>query len=253
MDMHHGLLRRGALEHRVARRSRFGETRTDDDHQIGLFGAIRQFRRHAEAELADVMRIAIVERILAAERGRDRQIVGVHEALERGARFGVPARAADHHQRTRRGVEQFAQRVERLRFRRGMRDAHGGASATAAAPNSTSSGSAITTGPGRPESATLNAFATISGMRSTLSICVTHGDAAEHLAVIDFLERAATDEILLDLADEQDHRRGISLAVCTPLLACVAPGRASRNRCRGDPSAFRRHRPCSRPRLRGAW
>ena len=43
-----------------------------------------------------------------------------------------------------------------------------------AGPDSMSSGSAMTTGPGRPESATAKARATISGMRSASSISVAH-------------------------------------------------------------------------------
>jgi len=35
------------------------------------------------------------------------------------------------------------------------------------------------------------------------------GHLAEHAAVVDFLERLAVDEVAADLADEQDHRRGI--------------------------------------------
>jgi BioD-like phosphotransacetylase family protein len=50
----------------------------------------------------------------------------------------------------------------------------GSASFTSAELNSTSSGKAITTGPGRPDIATRYALAMISGMRSILSISVTH-------------------------------------------------------------------------------
>ncbi len=50
----------------------------------------------------------------------------------------------------------------------------GKASATTAASVSMSSGSAMTTGPGRPEVATWKARLTISGMRAGSSISVAH-------------------------------------------------------------------------------
>ncbi|CFE04113.1 Uncharacterised protein [Bordetella pertussis] len=47
-------------------------------------------------------------------------------------------------------------------------------SATRARPHSVSSGSASTTGPGRPLVATAKARAMNSGIRSVRSICATH-------------------------------------------------------------------------------
>ncbi len=52
--------------------------------------------------------------------------------------------------------------------------AYGDASGTSAVSARTSSGSASTTGPGRPEVATRKARAVSSGMRSTWSTCATH-------------------------------------------------------------------------------
>ncbi len=73
-----------------------------------------------------------------------------------------------------------------------------------------SSGSARTTGPGRPDIATRYACATYSGIRSARSICAAHlATLAEHPPVVDFLERLAVGEIAADLADEDDHRRRI--------------------------------------------
>ncbi len=53
------------------------------------------------------------------------------------------------------------------------------------------------------------------------------GYAAVHLAIVDFLERFAVDHVAADLADEDDHRRGI-------LSGCVnADGRIRRARAAG--------------------
>ena len=85
-----------------------------------------------------------------------------------------------------------------------------GASATAAVSVSMSSGSAITTGPGRPCMATRKARATSSGMRSGRSISTDpFRHRAEHGLVVDLLERLALAHAGVDLADEQDHRRRI--------------------------------------------
>ncbi len=56
----------------------------------------------------------------------------------------------------------------------GLDRPEGGASGTVAVSTSMSSGSAITTGPGRPAVATWKARAISSGRRSALSISVTH-------------------------------------------------------------------------------
>ena len=78
------------------------------------------------------------------------------------------------------------------------------------APTSTSSGSASTTGPGRPATAVANARATSSGMRSGRSISKTHlAMRAEHLLVVDLLERLAPAVLARHLADQQHERRGV--------------------------------------------
>jgi hypothetical protein len=68
----------------------------------------------------------------------------------------------------------------------------------------------MTTGPGRPDTATSTACATISGMRWRV---VDLGDPfrqrREHLAVVDFLERVAPGVLVRDLANEQQHRRAV--------------------------------------------
>ena len=89
-----------------------------------------------------------------------------------------------------------------------------------------SSGSASTTGPGRPEVAVWKARATSSGSRAGSSTSVDPlGDVAEHLAVVDLLERLAAAHRARDLAD-QAGSSGVESwrAMWTPWQALVAPG-----------------------------
>ena len=89
-----------------------------------------------------------------------------------------------------------------------------------------SSGSASTTGPGRPAVATRNARETSSGMRSALSICATHlAIGAEHAAVVDLLEGLALDH-LARRPGRSSRIIGVESwnAVCMPTAAFVAPG-----------------------------
>jgi hypothetical protein len=73
-----------------------------------------------------------------------------------------------------------------------------------------SSGSAITTGPGRPDSAVVQARDRISGMRLDLvDLGDPLGDRAKVRPVVNFLERLAALVEGRHLADEKDHRRGI--------------------------------------------
>ena len=70
-----------------------------------------------------------------------------------------------------------------------------------------SSGSASTTGPGRPAVATRQARATYSGIRRASSIRAAHlAIGAEEGGEVDFLEALAVAVAARDVADEQDHR-----------------------------------------------
>ena len=73
-----------------------------------------------------------------------------------------------------------------------------------------SSGSASTTGPGRPEVATWKARETNSGAREASSISSTHfASGAKHAATVDLLKSLAAAHTARDLTDEHDERRRI--------------------------------------------
>ena len=59
--------------------------------------------------MADIIGVAVVEIILAAEGGADRQAIGLGEGLEIGRGLGVPGAAADNRQRPLGGRQHGAQ------------------------------------------------------------------------------------------------------------------------------------------------
>jgi hypothetical protein len=102
-----------------------------------------------------------------------------------------------------------------------------------------SSGSASTTGPGRPEVATANARAMSSGIRSASSICAAHLASGAKNAVWSTSwkpSRPAASRATWPTS------RSIGVescrAVCTPLVACVAPGPRVTRHTPGRPVSF---------------
>jgi hypothetical protein len=96
-------------------------------------------------------------------------------ALDVGARLGVPAAAPEDDERLLRRCSSSA-RQDAMSSGDGAPRAilYGPASATSTSSTSMSSGNAMTTGPGRPFIARWKAWLTISGMRRASSIWVTH-------------------------------------------------------------------------------
>ena len=75
-----------------------------------------------------------------------------------------------------------------------------------------SSGSAITTGPGTAVGRGVKgARDDFRNARRIVDLGRPFGHGAEHRAVVEFLKRLALAHVARDLADEQDHRRGILL------------------------------------------
>src|SRR5262249_18830488 len=124
-----------------------------------------------------------IEQVPAAERGGDGQREALGEARNRRPCGLGPAAAADDHDRLLgrpqellqpRHVAQARPCLDRLE-RRGGGGEHAGRGAAAITRSvSMSSGSATTTGPGRPPVAVWKARDTISGMRAASSISVAH-------------------------------------------------------------------------------
>ena len=151
IDMHERLRRARDVEQRVALRGHLAEPAADQDDEIGLLHAREQLRVRADAEVAGVAGVPGVEEMRPAERGRDRQREALGEALHRRAGRGSTSgcrRAA------RSGACASLSSACSRRMSAGPGEvstgSNGGASAATTRSTSMSSGSAITTGPGRP-------------------------------------------------------------------------------------------------------
>ena len=155
-----------------------------------------------------------------------------------------PAAAAQHHERPLGRGEELAQRAELAGAGLGLdRRGTAGRPRTVAVAFSMSSGSASTTGPGRPDIATVKARLTYSGMRSAESMLRGPlGERREHRGEVDFLERLAVAEVAAHVADEEDHRRRVlERRVHADARPAWRPGRASRSRCPAGRSSL----PCA--------
>jgi hypothetical protein len=86
-------------QQRVAAGGHLAEARADGQDHIGFAHARRQFRIDADADVADVVGMCIVQQILEAEGARYRQVIGFGKALDIGAGLFIPAAAAQQHQR----------------------------------------------------------------------------------------------------------------------------------------------------------
>ena len=131
------------------------------------------------------------------------------------AALGVPAAAAGDDERALGGQQHRAQ-LAPARAGAGAASAGStrGSTGGAVGVASMSSGSASTTGPGRPCIAVWKARATYSGSRSASCTSADPlGEAeragAEHLPVVDLLERLAVALLARHLADEHDQRRRV--------------------------------------------
>jgi hypothetical protein len=61
------LARHGRIEERVAARRHLAQARAHDEEHVGLAHALGEDRVDADAHVADVLRVAIVEKVLEAE------------------------------------------------------------------------------------------------------------------------------------------------------------------------------------------
>ena len=75
-------------------------------------------------------------------------------------------------------------------------------------------------------------------MRAGSSISVAHWPSSRNRAVVELLERLALAHFAGDLADEQDQRRGVLVAMCMPADALVAPGPRVTKHMPGRPVAL---------------
>ena len=108
MDVHEALLRPRRLQQRIAAGRHLAEPGADGEDQIGFADAPRQLRIDADADIARIERMVVVEQVLEAKRAADRELPAFGEALERHARRRVPAAAADDREGPLGGHQQRA-------------------------------------------------------------------------------------------------------------------------------------------------
>ena len=91
VDMHQRLLRIGNGEARIAIGRHLAEARADDDEQITVFNALHQLGIGADAQIAAIIRMAIVQPVLGAERRADRQVPAFGKGFGIGDGIGRPS------------------------------------------------------------------------------------------------------------------------------------------------------------------
>ena len=208
--VHELLRRRRNVEQRVALRRHLAEPAADQDDEVGALHPRQQLGIGADAEVARIARVVGVEQVRAAERRRNRKCKTLGEALHRRAGGLRPAAAAEQHDRPLRRPDHLLQPahvgqarpgLDRLERRRivdrdalgqhvlGQRDHHRAGAAA-----------------GR---GVIGARDDLGDARRIVDLGRPLGDGAEHRAVVELLERLALAHVARDLADEQDHRRGI--------------------------------------------
>ena len=106
------LSRRRRLEQRVPRRGHLPEPRADGEQDVGIPDTGREQRVDADADIADIARRVVVQRILAPERRPRGQRVRLEEDAQVGGGGGAPPRPADQGQRPLGSREQSVEPLE---------------------------------------------------------------------------------------------------------------------------------------------
>ena len=210
MDVDQFLVGVGALHQRVVGGRHLAEAAADQQDKVRLLHARRQLRVEADADVAGVVFVAMIEQHLAAEGASDRQRPAFGYALHLLNRLRGPARAAEDGERLLRRIEQRFEliqlRLARPRLDRG--EGQGGRCLDCVGQHvfrQRDDHRAGASGGGDCEG-TGDEFGNASGV---LDLHHPFGDVAEEGVIVDFLERLTILRMRGDLADEQDHRNGI--------------------------------------------
>ncbi len=239
------LRRRGHVKKGVARGRHLAQALADHQQHVGVAHARGESGIDADSHVPGIVRVAIVEEILAAKRASHRQFGAFREAPQRGAGVGVPAAAAGDDQRSRGVRKQGARgrdlagiggRDDRIDARRvrayGARSEHVLGKRQHDRTRAAGHRDAI-----RMRQVFRNALRAID-------LGNPFGDAAVHLAIVDFLERFAVDHVAADLAHEDDHRRRIlrgRVNADSRVGGARAAGHERKSRAAGQLAAGLRH------------
>ena len=211
VGVHERLPRVRHLEERVAASRHLSQPATEREDEVGLAEPGCKPVVHRDAEDAGVRAGPVVDEVLAAERARNRQPVRLAEGEHVLPRLARPAALADDHQRPLGRRKQLAQPRQDPR-RSATRELGERVLRPRRAPprGRTSSGSASTTGPGRPESASKKAALQVLGQAiGPIGVPRRLGEAAEGACVVDLLPGVTALERSRHMPDEQDQRRRV--------------------------------------------
>ena len=180
--------------------------------QVGVHDQFLQRSIHAEAHVADVLSVAVVQHVLPAERTGHRKIPCAGKTAQVVGGLVGPAAATHDDERTPGAFEHLGDAVQRFlrrnrRFKRGGRERR---VASQVGQHVFRQRNHHWTGTAR--------YRRVKGPRDDLAharsvVNLDHPlrQLAEHRAVVDFLEGLAPHLVASDLPDEQDHRRGVLL------------------------------------------
>jgi hypothetical protein len=213
VDVHQLLLRARRVQQRVAAGGHLAQAHTERDDQVGG-GCARQLRVDADAHVAGVVRVPVVEGVLEAEGAAHRQLPVLGKTLQRGAASASQPAAAGNddgalrRQQHRAQVAQATWRgpgAHRLHARQHRRGRHLRQHVLGQRQHH------------RPGTALHRG---VEGTRHVLGQAVgalhfghplghAQRAGAEHLAVVEFLEGFAVALVAGHLAHEQDQRRAV--------------------------------------------
>ena len=206
MDMHQPLWPARRLGHGVSLRRHLAQPRAENDQQIALSRARDDCGMRADAQIAAIAGVVIVEIILAAQRCHDRQIGARGELLEGVLGLGIPARPAEDAQRPRRPREVIEKRLHLM---------PGGCRADAPRGWQIGDGCALGEhvlgnrehdGPGPSRLREVEGMAQVLGQaRCAVDLGHPFCHRREHVAKLDLLKGLALALVARDLSDQHDH------------------------------------------------
>jgi hypothetical protein len=211
MNVDQRLLRLRNVEQRIAACRRFAEARAECEQHVRILDALRERRIDAEAHIARIVRMLVVERVLKAECEADGQLPVFDERAQVLACLRRPATAACDHHRLFRAFQQGTQTFDLLRRRRrshALIRGRRGHRLTCLAQHVFRQRQHDGTRPARCRRMERVAHVLGNATRVVdLRDPLRH--LPEHASIVDFLERLAIEMLACALADQQDHRRGV--------------------------------------------
>ena len=121
MHVDQRLTRPRDVEQRVARGRHLAQPLADDEEHVRLAHARGERRVDADADVAGVVRVAMVEQVLPAESATDRPAPALRQRAEGRGVGGVPAAPADDGERAPGAGEQRVRAIDRVRIGRDRR------------------------------------------------------------------------------------------------------------------------------------